>query len=73
MILDFSFLCYFAGDERMHHLCMWPGHREHFRESTHVFYKRFFEILAFNRLVSVIVKCTFFFKFVLGVVRNSEF
>ncbi|PWA49721.1 hypothetical protein CTI12_AA481290 [Artemisia annua] len=39
-----------AKDERMYHLCMWPGHREHFHERTDVFYKRFSEILAFNRL-----------------------
>ncbi|PWA38224.1 hypothetical protein CTI12_AA583670 [Artemisia annua] len=28
-----------AKDERMYHLCMWPGHREHFHEKTDVFYK----------------------------------
>ncbi|PWA34749.1 Peptidase M28 [Artemisia annua] len=39
-----------AKDERMYHLCMWPGHREHFHEKTDVFYKRFSEILAFNHL-----------------------
>ncbi|PWA59533.1 hypothetical protein CTI12_AA390850 [Artemisia annua] len=39
-----------AKDDRMYHLCMWPGHREHFQERTDVFYKRFSEILAFNRL-----------------------
>lgn len=43
----------FTEDERMHHLCRWNGHLEHFEERTHVFYKRFNEILAFSRLVSV--------------------
>ncbi|PWA43284.1 hypothetical protein CTI12_AA537320 [Artemisia annua] len=28
-----------AKDERMYHLCMWTGHREHFHEKTDVFYK----------------------------------
>jgi hypothetical protein len=38
----------------MQHICRWNGHREHFSEKTHVFYKRFSKILAFSRLVSVI-------------------
>ena len=44
----------FTEDDRMYHICMWPGHREHFHERNDVFYKRFSEILAFNRLVSFI-------------------
>lgn len=53
--LAYWLLCFFAEDERMYHICMWPGHREHFNERTDVFYKRFSKILAFNRLVSFVL------------------
>ena len=58
--VTFFLLWYYVEDERMYHLCMWPGHREHFHERDDVFYKRFSEILAFDRLVSFILRDIFF-------------
>ncbi|GJX93748.1 hypothetical protein Tco_0348334 [Tanacetum coccineum] len=38
-------------DERMEHICLWPGHTEHFGERNDTFYKRFSSTLDKQQLV----------------------
>ncbi|GJW49875.1 hypothetical protein Tco_0091226 [Tanacetum coccineum] len=37
-------------DDRMEHICLWPGHTEHFGERNDAFYKRFSSTLDKQRL-----------------------
>ncbi|PWA64963.1 reverse transcriptase domain-containing protein [Artemisia annua] len=38
------------GDKRMHHICLWPGHLEHFGESHDTFYKAYNPTIDQQRL-----------------------
>lgn len=59
--IDYLFACksihlvnVFVGDDRMHHICRWPAHREHFDEAEDTFYKRYSYIVVMKRLVTII-------------------
>nr|GEZ30636.1 hypothetical protein [Tanacetum cinerariifolium] len=42
-------------DERMEHICLWPGHTEHFSERNDTFYKRFSSTLDKQRLMLIVM------------------
>lgn len=46
--------CKIADDERLKHICFWPGHREHFGERMDTFYKPYNSTIDQQRLVSVV-------------------